>query len=175
VILGAISIFGIELVVPGYYHFILLKSLMRIHVSSMFKNTFFFRDWARNSRAQRCRRTRFFSELECRDTVLIFLNRMPSSSRITDLTMVLVTGFLSFALMLSATDLAESTIRPKSMEICTDSIMSCRRDSTDADFSSISLRNYGLLLALSIRAATTPGETRCALATSACFSCPTYT
>jgi len=95
VILGEISILATELVVPGSCHFILLKSLMPSQVSSTFRNTFFFLAWVRNSSAQRYLRTRFFSELEWSDTVLILVNRMSSSSRITVLTSLSVTAKLS--------------------------------------------------------------------------------
>ena len=51
---------------------------------------------------------------------------MPRSSRITDLTMVSVTGFMSPVRMLWATILAESIMRPKSMEIWIDFLTSSR-------------------------------------------------
>ena len=83
---GVTSIFGMEFVVPGTCHFMRLKSDIPSQVSSMLRKIFFLRAWARNSMAQRYLSTRFFSEFECRDTVLIFRYRMPRSSRITDLT-----------------------------------------------------------------------------------------
>lgn len=86
VTLGEISNLATELVLFRGCHFILRKSLIPSQVSSTFKNTFFFLACAKNSRAHRCRRTRFFSELEWSETVLIFLYLIPRSYFITDLT-----------------------------------------------------------------------------------------
>ncbi len=72
VILGAISSLATELVVPGTYHFILLKSYMPSQVSSMLRKIFCFLSSARNSSAQRYLRIRFFSEFEWSETYLIF-------------------------------------------------------------------------------------------------------
>ena len=43
VILGLTSSFATELVVPGFYHFMRLKSVMPSQVSSTFRKTFFLR------------------------------------------------------------------------------------------------------------------------------------
>ena len=91
VTLGVISILGMEFVVPGFYHFMRLKSDIPSQVSSMLMNTFFFRAWLRNSNAHLYLRTKFFSEFECKDTVLILRYRMSSSSFMTDLTVFSVT------------------------------------------------------------------------------------
>ena len=86
VILGAISSFATELVVPGTYHFMRLKSDIPSQVSSIFKKTFLFLAYVRNSIAHLCLKTKFFSELEWRATVLIFRYLISMSSFITCLT-----------------------------------------------------------------------------------------
>jgi len=80
-----------ELIVPGTCHFIFLKSDIPSHVSSILRKTFFFRAWPRNSIAHLYLRTKFFSEFECRDTVLILRNFISISSFITFLTSLSLT------------------------------------------------------------------------------------
>ena len=170
VILGLTSSFATELVVPGFYHFMRLKSVMPSQVSSTFRKTFFLRAQFKNSRAQRCLITRFFSELECRETVLILRKCMPRSSFITYQTALAVTWSPLEVLISSATAYAESIMQLKSFLTSTAFLMSYLWSSLKAIFAMISPMNEGFFLALCIKAATTCGDTLWSLATSAYFS-----
>ena len=171
VILGAISNLATEFVVPGTCHFILLKSDIPSQVSSIFKKTFFFLAYSRNSIAHRYRSTKFFSELEWSATVLIFLYFIPISFFMTcetTLSFTYIPEVFSINFLIYSDESMTVRLAFRSWTVSLISTLICYFISCLSISSDIML---GFLLVFRMSYATTLGLTLYSFAISACFSC----